>query len=239
MFIERSLIRSARRLARRLFRVRPGGAGRRSGRLDPVTELHPDAGGTRLIVRVGNLSLSCLISGSALCRSVACPADWLAACEGAGGQVELTVAEHELELSWQADAIPQSLRVPLSTATSPPATPKLTEVDPRLLTALATAGTAADHQARRIRLARSMQVGQPTHRAMNRAYLRRAAQLGLTELLCYGPGEPLVGRGDRLLYLWQPLGGVDPPLDDDQTLRIDSAASGSSLPVPPTRRASR
>jgi hypothetical protein len=390
MLIERPLIRSARRLANRLFRVRSGGAGRRGGRLEPLTELHPESGGTRLVLRVGNLSLSRLIPGVPLCRSLACPSHWLAACEGASGQVELTVTQDELELTWQADAIPQSLRFPLSTATPPPPAGELCDVDPRMLGALATAGTAADHQARRyslacleldghqgtitatdgrqllrldgfrfpwgertlllpandvfaaaeltaggpvacgaeretlviqasgwtlrlpleldgrypnvravidrpagptnrvlldrgdlafflrhvkrlpggdrehaplslelngavdlavagddsqrplrIRLARSVQVGQPTHRAMNRAYLQRAAKLGLTELLCYGPGEPLVGRGDRLLYLWQPLGGVEPPPNDDRTLRIDSAAPDSSHPAPLPRRTKR
>ena len=76
----------------------------------------------------------------------------------------------------------------------------------------------------RLRLSRSVHLGQPVSCSLNRHYLHRAAKLGVKELLRYGDSGPLVYRGDQLTYLVQPLTDGPELPDSIEPIMVDSAA---------------
>lgn len=377
MRIERKIIKATRVLAGKLFRVKakPGETASRL-RHEPVTELWPCDEGTRLVVRRGQLSLSRVISDTRIDRDVAFSYQWLQACQGTRGEVELTLGEEAADFRWDDKGFPAALHLAFQEAEELPYMPSLSVVDSRLMTALAVASGAVDHQSSRyalhcvqldgqrgtvtgtdgrqlirfdgfkfpwndqailapasdvfgcpelqgttsvacgitgtqlviqaepwtlhlpleqdarypnveavigryskainrvyfdprdleffaanvrhipgadqqyspltldlnghvelaargdsqsqsvrIRLSRSVHVGQRVCCTANRHYLHLAAKLGLTELLRFGECDPLVCRGEHVVHLWQPLSGVTPPENGPGTITIDSAGS--------------
>jgi len=77
-------------------------------------------------------------------------------------------------------------------------------------------------KAMRVRLSRTLQVGKATTTSMNRHYLSHAARLGITDLWGFGDQKPVVCRGKHLVYLWQPLAGVQSPPEAPETLQINT-----------------
>jgi hypothetical protein len=90
-------------------------------------------------------------------------------------------------------------------------------------------------RATEVALARSEASGAPLRLCMDRCYLRRAAQLGFSELQIERPDAPVVCRDAKRTYLWMPLdqGSAVPPTDD--ALRISSAdPQKARAPAPPS-----
>lgn len=152
MRIERSIIRTLRSLAVRLFKPKPL-ATRRGGHQEVVTELWPCPEGTRLSVRWAGRELSRVVSGERAERSFACRWDWLRDCQGASGQVTVTLAADRAEFRWETGGFPQSRQLDLEEVAGPIATtPPLEPIDRRLLAALGSATEATDPSAGRYAL---------------------------------------------------------------------------------------
>ena len=154
MNIERSLIKTLRSLAVRLFRPKPSSA-RSSSHPDQeaVTELRPCPEGTLLTVRWADRWLSQIIPGERTARPFACHWNWLQDCEGASGQVTVSLSEAAAEFSWETDGFPQSRRLDLEEVIEPIATtPPLDPVDRRLFEVLAAAAQATDQASTRYSL---------------------------------------------------------------------------------------
>ena len=83
---------------------------------------------------------------------------------------------------------------------------------------------AGDERSRamRVRLSRTLQVGKATTTSMNRHYLSHAARLGITDLWGFGDQRPVVCHGKHLVYVWQPLAGVQSPPVAPETLQINT-----------------
>ncbi len=152
MRIERKLIKSARVLASKLFKnkAKPGSMAR--SRLEPVAELHPCSEGTRLVVRCGDRSLSRIISSQCVPEPTRLSHQWLQACQGNRGTVELTISGQWADFRWEERAFPSALRLELTPVETPVSLPQLTAVDRRLLSALAAASAAVDHDSLRYAL---------------------------------------------------------------------------------------
>ncbi len=152
MQIQRKLIKSARMLASRLFKVhrKPGSARQTTSHC--VTEFHPTIDGTLLVVRSGDHTLSRLLTTTRYVRSFACPHSWMKECEAERGYVEVNLVPDHIDVNWQVDAIPQTLRLqhvdcqPLAT------TPPLSPVNARLIPALAATSAAVDRESLRFAL---------------------------------------------------------------------------------------
>jgi hypothetical protein len=71
--------------------------------------------------------------------------------------------------------------------------------------AVAVRARPGDGPATEIPLPRSAASGRPVRLRTDRAYLRRAAQLGFTELWVTAPNQPVCCRDGARLYLWVPL----------------------------------
>lgn len=163
MQIPCKLIKSARMLASRLFKThRKAGSARQA--TDHyvsdhcVTEFHPTIDGTLLEVRCGDQSLSRLVTTTRYARPFACQHAWMKACEAERGHIEVKMNPDHIDIDWQVDTIPQTLRLqhvdcpPLAAAPPLAPTPPLSPVSPRLIPALAATSAAVDRQSLRYAL---------------------------------------------------------------------------------------
>jgi hypothetical protein len=85
-------------------------------------------------------------------------------------------------------------------------------------------------------LAGSTTVGPAVRLCMDRRYLRRALQLGFTEVQVFKAEQPLVCRDDQRTYVWMPLSeqGALPP--SKEAVRVQEPIAAESNPSPPTER---
>jgi hypothetical protein len=74
-----------------------------------------------------------------------------------------------------------------------------------LSSAVSVRARSGDGPVSELPLARSEATGKPVRLCTDRTYLRRAAQLGFTELQVTGPSQPVCCRDAQRLYLWVPL----------------------------------
>lgn len=74
----------------------------------------------------------------------------------------------------------------------------------------------------RMRLGRSVHLGEPVRCSVNRNYLHRAAKLGAKEWRRFEGREPLVCLGEQLTYIVQPIEGLSAPNDSDGFVTVDS-----------------
>lgn len=76
----------------------------------------------------------------------------------------------------------------------------------------------------RVRLNRSTHLGTDNRVLTDRAFLQRAAKLGLKELFAFAGGRPLLCRAGCVTYLWQPLyrDPGDQPADRSDEVLVES-----------------
>jgi hypothetical protein len=83
-------------------------------------------------------------------------------------------------------------------------------------------------------LERSAYSGSPTRVCTDRRLLARAVRLGCASIAIETPNRPLVGRHDRLIYVWQPLEPAAAIAHGDDAIPIVASATHRSE-VPPAR----
>jgi hypothetical protein len=153
MRIERKIIKAARILAGKLFRAKAKpGSHVSPDRIAPTTELHPCSAGTLLLVRRGYRGLSRIVSSERVSHPVSLSQQWLQACQGGCGEVEITLSDDSAEFRWEDKAFPAALRLGLEPATELATLPELSAIDARLLTALAATSGTVDHDSSRYAL---------------------------------------------------------------------------------------
>lgn len=152
MQIQCKLIKSARMLASRLFKVhrKLGSARQTSDQF--VTEFHPTVDGTLLVVRSGDHSLSRLVTTTRYVRPFACQHSWMKECESERGHIEVHLAPDHIDVNWQIDSIPQTLRLRHVDCQPLPTAPPLSPVNARLIPALAATSAAVDRESLRYAL---------------------------------------------------------------------------------------
>ena len=152
MQISCKLIKSARMLASRLFKTHRKAGSARQAIGHCVTEFHPTIDGTLLVVRCGDQSLSRLVTTTRYVRPLACQHSWMKECESERGHIDVNLAPDHIDINWQIDSIPQTLRLqhvdyqPLAT------TPPLSPVSTRLIPAIAATSAAVDRESLRFAL---------------------------------------------------------------------------------------
>jgi hypothetical protein len=92
---------------------------------------------------------------------------------------------------------------------------------------------AAGGPAVEVPLGRSAASGPPVRVVTDRAYLRRALQLGFAELQVLSPDKPLSCRDEKRIYVWMPLDATGAILPDTKPKRYAPALkSGPPAPNP-------
>jgi hypothetical protein len=82
-------------------------------------------------------------------------------------------------------------------------------------------------------LSRSHSQGREMRTAASRAYVLRAARLGLRNIRFAADNSPVVCENNRHVYVWQPLDATAILSTADDAIRIDSTADGE--PIPPAK----
>lgn len=152
MQIQCKLIKSLRMLASRLFKSHRKGRSARQVTDNCITEFHPTIDGTLLVVRSGDHSVSRLVTTTRYIRPFACQHTWMKECESERGQIDVNLAPDHIEINWQVDSIPQTLRLQHVDCQPLPITPPLSRVNSRLIQALAATSAAVDRQSLRYAL---------------------------------------------------------------------------------------